>query len=282
VLASTSGANETFAVSNFTLAGTGDGKNGAPSGTGGGGTWSCTTSANNGACPSSGNYNGSLTGAAQQVTEDVQDVSNPSSALNGQTLQANSASDWQVTANIAAGNTAFISYPQVQDTLTSTSGQPVPLADYTSLTTSYASTLPPAGSSDDWAAGYSIWLGNNTTSYLTQVLVWTANHGQVPSGGDIGQVWTDPASGAAYEMWVNWNSGVITLVPEVNSTSGSFNIYDLAEYLTQNGFSSATGISQVAYGFVLASTSGANETFAVSNFTLAGTGDGKNGAPGTE
>jgi hypothetical protein len=42
---------------------------------------------------------------------------------------------------------------------------------------------------------------------------------------------------------------VVTLVPKANSTSGSFNIYDLLEYLTQNGFSNATGINQVAYGF---------------------------------
>lgn len=248
---------------------------------GGGGTWSCTTSDNNGACPSGGNYNGSLTAGSQQDTEVVQDVSNPSSAFSGQTLQADSAANWQVTATMAAGNTAFISYPDVQDTLTANSGGPVPLADYKSLTTSYATTLPSAGSSDDWAAGYSIWLGDSSTSYLQQVIVWTANHGQVPSGSDLGQVWTDSASGASYEMWENWNTGVITLVPKVNSTSGSFDIYALVEHLTQDGFSwYATGINQVSYGFILASTSGVSKTFAVTNFTLAGTGDGENGAPG--
>jgi hypothetical protein len=216
----------------------------------------------------------------------VQDEWNPSSALQRQELDASSMSGWQVKANLAAGNTAVLSYPDAQDTVTNTSDEPVPLANYTDITSTYSVTMPSSpGASDDYEAAYDIWLGDpGKTSWTNdqEIMIWTDNHGQTPAGRDIGKTWTDPSTGDVYEIWVDPGStsvgsaaATLTLVSRTNQASGSVDLLDVFKWLQSAGYtSSSAGIDQLDYGFELCSTSGVTETFAVNGYTLDATGTG--------
>jgi len=227
-------------------------------------------------CPAPG-----LSGGSNQSAVVTQDIWNKTGAFSRQDLSSNGAGDWQVTANMASGNTAVESYPDTQDTVTLPTDKPAPISGYTSVKSTYSTTLPGSpGATDDYEAAYDIWLSDSTVQAWTnqkELMIWTDTHGQTPAGSDTGQSWTDASTGKVYEIWAN--SGTISLVAKSSAGSGSVDLLALYKFLeahTFNGFAmpANAGVDQVGYGFEICSTSGQNETFAVHGFTLNVTGSG--------
>ena len=202
----------------------------------------------------------------------IPDAWNPASALISQTVSANNMSDWQVQANMAAGNRAVLSYPDAQDTITNTSDNPVPFGNFAALTSTYAAQMPSdagtAGLEDDYEAAYDIWLGHDGSDYNQEIMIWTDDHNQVPAGSDTDATWTDPSTRVVYEIWAGNNDDPVTLVAKSNPASGSVDLLSLFTWLQANGYSNETGINQIDYGFELCSTSGQTETFKVTSYTL--------------
>jgi hypothetical protein len=229
----------------------------------------------NGACPSSGAYSDGVRAGNYQAALVVQDVWNPSSALKSQVLSASSMADWQVKANLSAGNTAVLSYPDAQDTVTNPSNNPVPLASFATRSSTYAAQRPSetgtAGPSDDYEAAYDIWLGRNGANYDQEIMVWTDTRRQVPAGSDTRKTWTDPSTGVAYEIWDSSGHNPVTLVRKSNATSGSVNLRSLFSWLQSAGYTTETGVNQIDFGFELCSTSGQAETFTVTDYSLDAT-----------
>jgi hypothetical protein len=245
-------------------------------------SWSCTVSTDT-QCPGSGVYPspGETAGSNSGGVAVVQDEWGANSNLTSQVLSANSGSAWQVTANLSASNKAVLSYPDTQEVVTNSSGDPTPLADYDTLTSSYTDALPSSpGASDDYEAAYDLWLGAGTVSGSQEIMVWTDNHGQTPSGSDTGKTWTDASTGDVYEIWASSPGNPVSLVAKTNATSGSVDLLTMIKWLKTNSYITSTGLNQVDYGFELCSTSGAPETFSVSAYSISATGDGTNGAPG--
>lgn len=269
------------------------------------GSWNCTVSdtvANdsNGACAYSDLNAGS--NQAEYVEQDEWGIGGTPWA--SQLLQANSGSDWQVTVNVGDTNNtgAVVTYPDVQDTVTNTSNDPVPFTDYTSLTSTYDSSLPSnPGADDDYEAAYDMWLGDDSTAsgdygdYAQEVMVWTHNYNQTPAGSDTGQTWTDPSTGDVYEIWstntaVAGDESLVTFVNTANSSSvphnghesgvtsgtdsGSINLLALFQFMQADHLTAETGINQIDYGFEVCDTTGQNATFSVSGYTLNATGSG--------
>jgi hypothetical protein len=226
-------------------------------------------------CPASGSYDATVSGGDYQAAKVVQDGWNPTSALVGQELSANSMSDWQVQADLSSGNTAVLTYPDAQDTLTDPTDNPVPFSSFAALTSTYASQMPSdagtAGPADDYEAAYDIWLGHAGVNYGQEIMVWTDDHNQVPAGSDTGKTWTDSSTGAVYEIWAGSGNNPVTLVRKSNVTSGSVDLLSLFSWLQSAGYSTETGVNQIDYGFELCSTSGKTETFAVTGYTLDAT-----------
>lgn len=261
-----------------------------------GAPYTCDTTSSTGGC---GPYtNPSVVLGTNQTDEVAQDEWNAGSSegtVNSQELKANSSSDWQVTANMT-GDGAVLTSPEDQVTpqnWTGTTNLPVPLADYSSIKSTYDVTLPSnPGPSDDYEAMYDIWLGDATQQQWTndqEIMVWTDNHNQTPAGTDTGKTWTDASTGAVYEIWVDSGGGTTTLGPDDivsfeaknNSATGSVDLYALFNFLKSGGYSTGSiGIDQVTFGFELCSTSGQDETFTVNSYTISAAGDGQNGAPG--
>jgi hypothetical protein len=238
------------------------------------GSYSCSTSDQQGGCPSAGAYT-DVNAGTYQAAHVVQDIWNPASALTSQALSASSMSQWQVRATVASGNTAVLSYPDAQDTLTDPTNNPVAFGNFASVKSSYAAQMPSdaglAGSSDDYEAAYDIWLGHQGADYAQEIMVWTDTRNQRPAGDDTGHAWTDPSTGVAYEAWDSSGHNPVSLVRQGNATSGSVDLGSLFTWLRSNGYTTQTGINQVDYGFELCSTSGRAETFTVTAYTLDAT-----------
>lgn len=264
----------------------------ASSGGGGTGTYTCNSTyvANSdnggGGCPSSGQYAfpGYFGGAGDQAGYVIHDVWNyDPSYFNSEQLGANSMSDWNVTANIKTGNWAVLSYPDAQDTLTTTSDEPTPLSDLSTLTSTYSDTMPAENANSDNEAAYDIWMGAANEQSWTgdqEIMIWTDNYRQTPAGSDTGQTWTDASTGTTYEIWTDLSGdnpqNTVTFVAKSNQTSGSVDLSALFNYMVSDslarGWASAPGVDQIDYGMEYCSTGGQNGTFTVNNLTLNSTG----------
>jgi hypothetical protein len=237
----------------------------------GGVTYQYSTSSNTGNLPPSGNFDSYFPTVANAAAYVIADVWNPTSAFKSQVVSANNPGQWQVVANIAAGNTAVLSYPDIQVTVTNTSDQATPFSGFKSLASTFAHQMPSdlgtQGSGDDYEAAYDIWLGAGSNNYAQEVMIWQDTHNQVPAGSNTGKTYTD-ASGVVYQIWTESGNNPVTFKRSSNVTSGSVDLLALFKFMIANGYTTMTGVNQIDYGFELCSTSGKTETFTVTGFSL--------------
>lgn len=196
----------------------------------------------------------------------LQGVNNQSGAFTSQSITAQNLSTWAVTANLAAGNKAVISYPATQNWLSQSNGGPFALAGMNSLTSKWNVTLPPNG---DFEAAYDFW-SQGEQSFAggynpVETMVWVANHGQTPAGTNKGNV---TIGGVTYQEWVN-PGGPVSLVMTTPTLAGTLDMLGIFKWEETNGFiASDTGLFGLSFGFELCSTNGAPETFNVNNLTM--------------
>jgi len=221
----------------------------------------CITSANNGSCQ----Y-----GSADYV---INNVWNPITGY-AQTLTAFGLGDWSVSASCSgscpAGNTAVVSYPASQDTVTRGDNTPVPLASYSKISGAFTDSGVTNPGDYEWA--FDIWAGTTTTAsnYSQEIMIWTDNHGQRPAGSDLGPV---TIGGVSYELWSVAGQGAVgnpvTLVLSQGEASGTVDVLAALRWLESNGYMPPNaGINQFNYGIEICNTGGADETFGVSAYTL--------------
>jgi glycosyl hydrolase family 12 len=229
----------------------------------------CVTSALNGTCgPYS--YPG-ISGSNGSQTNVIQDVWNPIKGAS-QTLTASSPGSWSVSANMPAGNTAVVSYPDTQQIYTTTKNTPNPLSGYASITSSYAGNSP-AGAHDDYEAAYDIWAGTGSNNYAQEIMIWVDNHGQTPAGSAVASATID---GVGYKIWSTSKAGAVgntvSMVLNSNQPSGSVNVLDDLKWLESNGYMPAgSGLNQIDFGWEICSTGGVPETFALSQYGIKAT-----------
>lgn len=238
---------------------------------GGGGTASCSASSatwtSSSATGSEGVTDGSIYDSSQYSTYVNQDVWNQ---VNGwqQAMYACGGSDWTVTANMPAGNTAVVSYPDIQQ-IYGSNGDPAPLSSLPGLTSTFSVTDPGDGPGDHYEAAYDIWAGSAGSSWSQEVMVWEDNHGQ-----DLGwdtKLGTAVIDGESYTIYRNGSSVGDELIVshDTNQTSGTVPLGDILSYLSGQGFMTADGINAVDFGYELSSTGGTTQTFALNSYTLS-------------
>lgn len=150
----------------------------------------CVTSSNSGSC---GPYDyAGISGGGNQASV-IQDVWNPIKGAS-QKLTAYNPGNWSVSADMPASNTAVVSYPDTQETYTTTSDTPNPLSDFSSITSSFAGNGP-ASRGDDYEAAYDIWAGTGNNNYAQEIMIWVDNHGQTPAGSDVASAAIDGVGG---------------------------------------------------------------------------------------
>jgi hypothetical protein len=176
-----------------------------------------------------------------------------------QTLYACSYSDWYVVAdmNNDSGDGHVKTYPNAHRDF---DNEPA-ISSLQSVTSTFAETSPGTGIYED---AYDIWLNGIATSGSTEVMIWTENHGQVPSGSQVATVTLDGRS------WAVWRDGTyIAFVAASNFTSGTMNLLTFFQWIIGQGWMpSNSTLGQVDYGAELVSTNNVPATFTFSNFSV--------------
>ena len=219
----------------------------------------CTTSAAKGSC---GPYDTSLIqGNPSQVTVG-QDVWSPVPGWQ-QTLAASSPGSWQVTANMPAGNTAVVSFPNTGANYNSPA-----LSSFPAIYSTFAETMP-ATSATDAHAGYDLWFNN----WKNEVMIQTDFAPGGPRCDSYEAAATFGGSnGVPVQTWslCQFGSELIWQLPTTNEQTGSVDIKAMTTWLeTHNYMPQNSTITALSYGFEIASTGGQAQTFHVTNFTIS-------------
>jgi hypothetical protein len=186
------------------------------------------------------------------------DMWNASGYSVTQTIDACSYSNWYVTAtmNNDSGNGAVKTYPNAQRDFNNA------ISSLSSVTSTFAETSPDSGI---WEDTYDIWINGLATSGSTEIMIWTQNHDQTPSGSVQGTVTLD---GRAYTVWKS--GSYIAFVANTNFTAGTMNLLGFFQWVIGKGWMPADStLSQVCYGAELVSTNGVPATFTFSNFSVS-------------
>ena len=228
----------------------------APQATG----WACVTSAQTGHCPF---------GSDPQITAASSDPwvdSNVWSAIAGwkQTLSANGPGDWKVVANVPAGNTSVVAYPNTGAYYSGT------VDSYSHMTSSFTEDMKKTSQTSGWGM-YDLWYNNWANEVMIQYDF--ANNGNCDSvatatfGGSNGvpvQTWHLCDFGAT----VAWKLGS-SEADKQSEQSGSIDILAMSKWLETHGYLPAQSTwTAVSDGWEICSTGGQNETFQVSNYSV--------------
>jgi hypothetical protein len=229
----------------------------------------CTTSAATGSCgpydyPQITSSDGTRTYVNNNVWSPIPGWS--------ETLTATDPGNWSVVANMPAGNTAMVSYPDVQELYNN-----VPLSSYSSLISAFTETMNPQSGTVGEAA-YDLWLNN----WNDEVMIWNDNHGQDLSyDTDLGPV---TIGGQKFEVYRNGDPGpgeelIVSL--DGNEQSGTIDILTTLKWLEGKGYLPfGTTLTSIDYGWEIASTGGKPETYQISSFCIDENGATKCGTGG--
>jgi hypothetical protein len=221
----------------------------------------CVTSAQRGHCQF-GPY-GAITGASSDPYVD-QNVWSP---INGwhQRLHAYSPGHWRVMANMPAGNTSVVSFPNTGFFYNKS------LSKFSSIVSSFNVTIP-RGAGTDAEASYDIWFNN---SPIDEIMIqndyspgrspscgtWTAQ--RVQFGGSDGvpaHPWDLCVSGST-AYWETANG---------NMPHGKINVLAMLNWLVKHGqLPNGVELTGFSYGVEISSTGGARELFRVRSFSAA-------------
>jgi hypothetical protein len=172
-----------------------------------------------------------------------------------QTLYANNPGDWNIVANLPAGNTAVVSYPS-----SSANFNNKPLSDIKELSSSFAETMNANNQTSAWAM-YDIWLANSGRASEIMIQHDFANNGACPTAATAtfgGQTWNlcDFGNSFAWKL-------------PGNEQSGTLDILAMLTWLQDHGYlSKSSELGAIGYGWEIASTGGGRETFSVSKYTI--------------
>ena len=176
-----------------------------------------------------------------------------------QTLYACSSANWYVVATMdnSKGDGAVKTFPNSHRDFDNAPQ----INSFSSITSTFAESSPGSGIYED---AYDIWLNGIGGANSTEVMIWTDNHGQTPSGSVQGTV---TMGGRSYTVWKTGN--YIAFVPSANFTSASMDLLAFFKWIMSKGWiaDSAT-LGQVDYGVELVSTNGTPATFTFSNFAV--------------
>ena len=228
-----------------------------------GGSVTCTTSAPSGNCgPYSYAPITNSNGYNTYVANNKWGCGNPDQC-GLQTVRANSPGNWQVTSNQAARNTAVLTYPDIQQLFTKTTGADPPIASFHAIYSHFAESMHATAGTIAQAA-YDIWLSN--TKGPDEVMIWLDNHGR--GSGGATRVGHATIFGQPFTVY-RYGSGEIIFSLDHNEQTGTVHILATLWWLQQHGYVSAgAGIGQVDFGWEICSTGGNPETFTVSAYTL--------------
>lgn len=176
-----------------------------------------------------------------------------------QTLYACSYANWYVVANMNndSDDGAVKTYPNAQETF----NEPA-ISSFHSISSTFAETSPHVGIYED---AYDIWINGLATSGSTEVMIWTENYHQAPSGSVVASV---SFGGRSYQVWKS--GSYIAFVADANFTSGTVNLLQVFNFIMAKGWIPASStLGQIDYGAEIVSTNSVPATFTFTNFSVS-------------
>jgi hypothetical protein len=176
-----------------------------------------------------------------------------------QTMYICDYNDWYVVANMNndAHDGAVKTYPNVHKDFNSS---PM-ISSFNTISSTFAHEGPHVGI---YEFAYDIWLNGIAGGGSTEVMIWTDNYKQVPSGSVLDTVMFD---GETYDVYKS--GSYIAFVDQKNVTSGTLNLKSFFDYVISKGWIPTTStLGAIDYGVELVSTGGADATFSVTDFSL--------------
>lgn len=164
---------------------------------------------------------------------------------------------WYVTSNQAAGNTAVLTFPSVQENF----ADPNPLvSSFHTITSTFSEVSPHVG---DYEVAYDIWLNNQAN----ELMIWVDNYHQTPAGKKVAS--SVPLGGRTYDVWWSSSSGYIVFDANNTFTSGTVDILQIFNYAIQQTWLPATStLGQINLGVEICSTGGNDATWYFNDFSV--------------
>jgi hypothetical protein len=186
------------------------------------------------------------------------DMWNDSVPLGPQTLYACAYNNWYVVSNQTNNAGAVKTYPNVHKDF----NQPK-ISSLKNLTSSFAATAPQAGI---YNVAFDIWTNGIASSGSTEIMIWTENFHQVPSGS---RTTTVTLSGRTYDVFRTSNGHYLAFVPKSVLRSGTLNVLELLKWTIARGYlATSSTLGQICYGVEVVSTGGRSQTFSFTNFSV--------------
>jgi hypothetical protein len=212
------------------------------------------------------NAQSGVTEGSYYVTNDSWNASHYSGL--SQSLYVCDYNNWYTisTMNNATSDGAVKTSPNVQQTWYPT---PARLTRWKSITSHYSDVPPGAGPSyGTWEFEYDVWLNGLADKNSTEIMIWTFDNGQAPSGSLSGS-FTD--AGHTYDVY---HSGppyqYVAFVDRNGDLAGDVNLINFFRYVISKGWMPpSSALYQICNGVELVSTNGKPERFGVNNFSIS-------------
>jgi hypothetical protein len=187
------------------------------------------------------------------------DTWNAANYAVSQTMYVCDYNSWYVVAKMdnSTGDGAVKTYPNVHMDF---SAAPA-ISSFSAISSSFGHEGPHVGI---YEFAYDIWLNGVAANGSTEVMIWTDNFNQVPSGSVQETVTFD---GQSYQVWKS--GSYIAFVAANNVTSGTLNLLSFFNHIIAQGWIPSTStLGAIDYGVELVSTNAMDATFVVNDFSL--------------
>jgi hypothetical protein len=211
------------------------------------------------------NAQSGITEGKYYVTNDTWNASHYNEL--SQTLYACNYNSWYAVAtmNNDAGDGAVKTSPNVQETWYP---KPTNLSSWATITSHFSDVPPGLGPNYGiWEFEYDMWLNGLADSSSPEIMIWTYDNGQAPSGSrsgtftDAGHIYDVYRSSPPYQY--------IAFVDRHGNLSGNVNLFDFFNYVISHGWMPASStLYQICNGVELVSTNGMPEKFTINNFSI--------------
>jgi hypothetical protein len=187
------------------------------------------------------------------------DTWNAASYQVTQTMYVCDYDNWYVVAKMddSAHDGAVKTYPNVHKDFDAAPA----ISSFSAISSSFGHAGPHVGI---YEFAYDIWLNGVASNGSTEVMIWTDNFNQVPSGS-VQETFT--LDGRSYKVYKS--GSYIAFVDTNNVTSGTVDLLAIFNHIIAKGWIPSTStLGAIDYGVELVSTSGVDATFVVDAFSL--------------
>jgi hypothetical protein len=182
-----------------------------------------------------------------------------------QTMRVCSPGNWSVTAKIGNRSTAVKTYPNVhRDYHNWGNGHEPKLSAFSSISSTFASRSPHVGI---YNGAYDIWLNGVADNNSTELMIWTDNHRQVPSGRVVER--GIEFSHRTWKLWASGDNSYLAFVPNRTLGHGTIALKKRFSYLVKHGYlPKGSTLGQVDFGYEIVSTNGTPQKFKIDRFKV--------------